>query len=61
MGAFSDISAPTTLFFRTYAVANTLNEEGTRTRYGKEFKVQTVQNILARFQASTVAFDHRPS
>jgi len=31
-----------------YAIAKTLNEEGTRTRYGKEFKTQTVQNILGR-------------
>jgi site-specific DNA recombinase len=31
-----------------YAIAKTLNEEGTRTRYGKTFKVQTVQNILER-------------
>lgn len=31
-----------------YAIAKALNKEGTRTRYGKEFKVQTVLNILAR-------------
>jgi site-specific DNA recombinase len=36
-----------------YAIAKTLNEEGTRTRYGKEFKVQTVQNILARTVPTT--------
>ena len=34
-----------------YAIAKTLNAEGTRTRYGCEFKVQTVQNILARGNA----------
>ena len=31
-----------------YAIAKRLNAEGTRTRYGCQFKVQTVQNILAR-------------
>jgi len=31
-----------------YAIAKLLNAEGTRTRYGKEFKTQTVQNILER-------------
>jgi DNA invertase Pin-like site-specific DNA recombinase len=31
-----------------YAIAKALNTEGTRTRYGCEFKVQTVQNILER-------------
>ncbi|HXJ89131.1 MAG TPA: recombinase family protein [Candidatus Binatia bacterium] len=31
-----------------YRIAKTLNGEGTRTRYGKEFKTQTVQNILER-------------
>ena len=30
----------------SYAIAQTLNAEGTRTRYGCEFKTQTVQNIL---------------
>lgn len=33
-----------------YAIAKTLNEEGTRTRYGKEFKTQTVQNIVGRIK-----------
>lgn len=32
----------------SYAIAKTLKAEGTRTRYGCEFKTQTVQNILAR-------------
>jgi len=32
----------------SYAIAKQLNDEGTRTRYGCEFKTQTVQNILAR-------------
>lgn len=31
-----------------YAIAKTLNTEGTRTRYGCEFKTQTIQNILER-------------
>jgi site-specific DNA recombinase len=31
-----------------YAIAKQLNADGVRTRYGKAFKVQTVQNILAR-------------
>jgi site-specific DNA recombinase len=31
-----------------YAIAKQLNAEGTRTRYGCEFKTQTVQNILGR-------------
>ena len=31
-----------------YAIAKTLNAEGTRTRYGKEVKTQTVRNILER-------------
>jgi hypothetical protein len=31
-----------------YAIAEQLNEDGVRTRYGCEFKEQTVQNILAR-------------
>jgi site-specific DNA recombinase len=31
-----------------YAIAKTLNAEGIRTRYGCEFKQQTVLNILAR-------------
>jgi len=32
----------------SYAIAKALNEEGTRTRYGKEFKTQTIQNILSK-------------
>jgi DNA invertase Pin-like site-specific DNA recombinase len=32
----------------SYAIARTLNAEGTRTRYGKEFTTQTIQNILRR-------------
>jgi hypothetical protein len=32
----------------SYAIAKMLNGEGTRTRYGKEFKTQTVQNILEK-------------
>src|SRR5579872_971129 len=32
----------------SYAIAKKLNGEGTRTRYGKEFKTQTIQNILER-------------
>ena len=31
-----------------YAIAKTLNAEGVKTRYKKDFKTQTVQNILAR-------------
>ena len=31
-----------------YAIAKLLNVEGTRTRYGCEFKTQTIQNILDR-------------
>jgi DNA invertase Pin-like site-specific DNA recombinase len=31
-----------------YAIAKALNTEGTRTRYGCEFKTQTVRNILER-------------
>ncbi len=31
-----------------YRIGKALNEEGTRTRYGKEFKTQTVMNIVAR-------------
>lgn len=31
-----------------YAIAKALNAEGTRTRYGREFKTQTVLNILER-------------
>lgn len=31
-----------------YAIAKALNTEGTRTRYGCEFKTQTIQNILGR-------------
>lgn len=32
----------------SYAIARTLNANGIRTRYGKEFRTKTVQNILAR-------------
>jgi len=32
----------------SYAIARTLNAEGTRTRYGKEFTTTTIQNILRR-------------
>jgi site-specific DNA recombinase len=32
----------------SYAIARTLNAEGVRTRYGKEFTTKTVQNILNR-------------
>jgi hypothetical protein len=32
----------------SYAIARTLNAEGIRTRYGKEFTTQTIQNILRR-------------
>jgi hypothetical protein len=32
----------------SYAIARTLNDEGTRTRYGKEFTTTTIQNILRR-------------
>ena len=32
----------------SYAIARTLNAEGTRTRYGKEFTTTTVQNVCAR-------------
>jgi len=35
-----------------YAIAKALNAEGTRTRYGKEFKTQTVRNIFLRGSAS---------
>jgi site-specific DNA recombinase len=31
-----------------YAIARTLNAEGTRTRYGKEFTTKSIQNILFR-------------
>jgi hypothetical protein len=31
-----------------YSIAKTLNAEGIRTRYGCEFKQQTVLNILTR-------------
>ena len=34
-----------------YAIAKALNAEGTRTRYGCEFKTQTIQNILERGEA----------
>ena len=36
----------------SYAIARTLNAEGTRTRYGKEFTTTTVQNILRRSRPS---------
>ncbi len=36
----------------SYAIARTLNAEGTRTRYGKEFTTTTVQNILRRVKLS---------
>jgi DNA invertase Pin-like site-specific DNA recombinase len=32
----------------SYAIAQMLNAEGTRTRYGKKFRTQTIQNILRR-------------
>jgi len=32
----------------SYGIAKTLNTEGTRTRYGCEFKTQTIQNIIGR-------------
>lgn len=35
----------------SYGIAKTLNADGTRTRYGCEFKTQTVQNILQRSKA----------
>jgi DNA invertase Pin-like site-specific DNA recombinase len=35
-----------------YQIAKALNDEGTRTRYGKEFQVQTVKNIAARITPS---------
>ncbi|MBZ5679286.1 MAG: recombinase family protein [Acidobacteriia bacterium] len=31
-----------------YSIAKQLNEEGIRTRYGKEFSKQTVGNIVSR-------------
>jgi DNA invertase Pin-like site-specific DNA recombinase len=34
----------------SYAIAKQLNDEGTRTRYGKQFTTTTVQNILRRAQ-----------
>jgi site-specific DNA recombinase len=34
-----------------YAIAKKLNADGVRTRYGCEFKVQTVQRVLARIQS----------
>ncbi len=34
-------------------IAKMLNDEGTRTRYGKEFKAQTIQNILDRGKEKT--------
>jgi site-specific DNA recombinase len=37
----------------SYAIARTLNAEGTRTRYGKEFTTKSVQNILHRPQPSS--------
>lgn len=36
-----------------YAIAKQLNSEGTRTRYGCEFKTQTIQNILERRNNAT--------
>jgi DNA invertase Pin-like site-specific DNA recombinase len=38
----------------SYAIAKTLNGEGTRTRYGCEFKTQTVQNIVERIPESAL-------
>jgi len=38
---------------KAYAIAKALNGEGTRTRYGCEFKTQTVQNILDRERPKT--------
>src|SRR2546427_3663950 len=38
----------------SYAIARTLNAEGTRTRYGKEFTTTTVQNILRRSPSGSV-------
>jgi site-specific DNA recombinase len=34
----------------SYAIAKHLNAEGIRTRYGKEFRTETIQNILKREQ-----------
>jgi len=31
-----------------YKIAKVLNDEGIHTRYGKEFKTQTITNILQR-------------
>jgi Recombinase len=42
-----------------HAIAKALNEDGVRTRYGKQFKTQTVQNILARADL-TVPAETRP-
>jgi site-specific DNA recombinase len=36
----------------TYRIAKTLTDEGIRTRYGAEFKPQTIANILERGKAS---------
>jgi len=38
----------------SYAIARSLNAEGTRTRYGKEFTTTTVQNILRRSPSGSV-------
>jgi hypothetical protein len=35
----------------SYLIAKTLNAEGTRTPYGREFKTQTIRNILERASA----------
>jgi hypothetical protein len=35
----------------SYAIARTLNTEGTRTRYSKEFTTKGIQNILHRHNA----------
>ncbi len=40
----------------SYAIARTLNAEGIRTRYGKGFTTQTIQNILRR---PAVGYDGR--
>jgi len=33
-----------------YQIAKTLNDEGTRTRYKKEFQAQTVKNVFERMR-----------
>ncbi len=38
----------------SYAIARSLNAEGTRTRYGKEFTTTTLQNILRRSPSGSV-------